>query len=67
MKELNFVFEDLKNHVNLTACKDLNTSGIARFTPSPISISLSNRYGQFWKDKVNFHIEHYQNTKSKDS
>jgi len=34
---INFVFEDLENCFNLTACTQKNTSGLPRFCPSPLA------------------------------
>lgn len=61
MKELNFVFEDLKNHLNFTNCKDLNNSGISRFTPSPVATSCIRRFNVEYK-QVDFGITESNNT-----
>lgn len=55
MNELNFVFEDIKGHLNFTECKDLNNSGIARFTPSPVATSCIRSFNLDWKN-VDFKI-----------
>ena len=56
MKELNFVFEDEENSLNLIQCKDLNGSGIARFTPSPVATTEIRRFRTKYKNIVDFVI-----------
>ena len=33
---MKFIFENLKNYLNFTECKDINPSGISRFGVSPL-------------------------------
>lgn len=40
---INFVFEDQKNHLNLTACTHINGSGLPRFCTSPLAVKMINR------------------------
>jgi len=35
---VHFVYEDLKTFSNLVSCPDINSSGIRRFTPSPLAL-----------------------------
>jgi hypothetical protein len=37
---MNFVFEDIDNHLNFTECPDVNVSGFRRFSPSPIAQTI---------------------------
>jgi hypothetical protein len=37
---MNFVFEDIDNHLNYTSCPDINMSGFRRFSPSPIAQTI---------------------------
>ncbi len=39
---MNFIFEDIRNRLNFTNCDDVNSSGIKRFTTSPMIDSLIN-------------------------
>ena len=40
---MNFIFEDLNKQLNFTNCDDVNTSGIKRFTSSPMLGSMLHR------------------------
>lgn len=40
---MNFVFEDRSESLNFINCPDINTSGVKRFTPSPIVEILSRK------------------------
>lgn len=37
---MNFIFENLRTHTNFSQCPDVNTSGIRRFTASPLVTSI---------------------------
>jgi len=41
---MNFVFENLKTFENFTACQDVNSSSIRRFTPSPLVTTIMRHY-----------------------
>lgn len=66
MKELNFVFEDFEKCENFTKCKDLNASGLPRFHTSPVYTRLHRKFWDHWRNKVDFKVECYRNTRSKD-
>lgn len=40
---MDFVFEDNKNFLNFIECPDINSSGIRRFAPAPIAVSVLHR------------------------
>lgn len=40
---MNFVFEDIDNHLNFTSCSDIIGSGARRFAPSPIAQTILHR------------------------
>lgn len=40
---MDFVFEDAENFLNFTKCPDINDSGIRRFAPAPIAVSVLHR------------------------
>jgi len=40
---MNFVFEDRQNFLNYLSCPDINRSGIKRFAPSPMAVTISHR------------------------
>jgi len=54
-RAVNFVFEDIDNFTNFIDCKDANSSGISRFTPSPVATGSIRKFNT-GKIKVDFDI-----------
>ena len=40
---INFVFENINDLTNYVECADVNSSGIRRFAPSPLAVSMLHR------------------------
>lgn len=57
---MNFVFENVSTSENFTRCSDINGSGIRRFTPSPVVITLLrfNTLKELWISFIfeNIHV-----------